>query len=258
MSLTTHSRFFFDFDVDSTNNALDFDEGAAEIQATVATGSHTFTEFAAAIQTALNSVGGQAYTVTANRATRTITIAAPGNFALLITSGTRAGSSTYGDAGFTGADLTGNNSYEGHTTAGQEYTTQFILQDHIPSDNFRKAASGVVNKSASGAVEVVTFGTELFIEMNFKFINDKAQPAGSPIRNRATGVVDFLTFIQFMITKQPFEFMPDEDTVATFEKVILEKTPEDGKGIGYKLRELTTRGLPNYFDSGILVLRVIT
>lgn len=258
MSLSTHSRFFFDYTVDATNNALDFDEGASELQATIAVGSYTFTEFAAAIATAMNNVGGQAYTVTANRSTRDITISAPGNFSLLITSGTRVATAIYTDAGFTGADLTGASTYTGNNTSGQGYTTQFILQDHIPSTDFQKAASGVVNKSANGNVEVVTFGTETFIQMNFKFINNYAQPTGGPIRNRATGVADFRTFMQFMITKQPFEYMADEDTVATFEKVILESTPESSDGIGYKLNELVDRGLPGYFESGILLLRVVT
>jgi len=256
MSISTHSRFFFDYDVDSSNNALDFDEGGGELNATLNVGSYTFTEFAAEIKRAMDDVGGQAYTVTANRSTRTITISATSNFSLLITSGSNAGSSVFGDAGFTGADVSGTNSYEGNTTAGSEYTTQFILQNYIPSTNFQKAASGVVNKAASGAVEVVTFGTEKFIRMQFLFITDITQ-GGSVIRNRPSGVSDFRTFMQFMITKQPFEFMPDEDTVATFQKVILESTPEDGDGIGYRLQELFTRGLPGYYDSGNITLRVI-
>ena len=258
MSLTTHSRFFFGYEITSANSALDFDEGGAELQATLNVGSFTFTEFAVEIKRAMDDVGGQSYTVAANRSTRTITISAAGNFALLITSGTRAGSSVYGDAGFTGADLTGTNTYEGNTTASDGYTTQFILQDHIASEDFEESVSEAINESASGKLEVVTFGDRNFIQMNFKFLTDKLHADGSVIRNRFTGIADFRTLIKFMRTKQPFEFMPDEDTVATFQKVLLETTPSSSKGTGFKLRELFDRGLPGYFDSGILKLRVIT
>lgn len=257
MSLTTHSRFFFGYEITSANSSLDFDEGAAELQATLNVGSFTFTEFAVEIKRAMDDVGGQAYIVTANRSTRTITISASGNFALLLTSGTRTGSSIYGDAGFTGADLTGTNTYEGNNTAGDGYTTQFILQDHIASEDFEESVSESINESASGNLEVVTFGDRNFVQMNFKFLTDKSQP-GSVIRNRPTGIADFRVLIKFMRTKQPFEFMPDEDIVATFQKVLLETSPQSSKGTGFKLRELFDRGLPGHFDSGILKLRVIT
>lgn len=257
MALNTHSRFYFGFDIDSTNNAIDFDEGSGEIQATVSVGSYTITEFAAEIETALNAVGGQTYTVSLNRNTRKITISAGSNFSLLISSGSRSGSTAYTLAGFTGADLSGASSYTGDSKSGSEYTTQFKLQDYVPSSDFQRAANAVVNKSVSAQVEVVKFGTEKFIEANFRFLTDRTQGSGSPIRNRPTGVSDFRTFLQFMVTKAPFEFMPDENDQATFEKVILESTPSERDGIGYKLRELVNLGLPGFYESRTLKFRVV-
>ncbi len=257
MALDTHSKFFFDYEVDSTKNAIDFDEGGPELNATLTTGSYTLTEFVTELQTALNNTGGQAYTVSVNRTTRIVTISSVGVFALLIATGSRAGTTAYVTAGFTGADVTGSSSYDGNTTAGQEYTTQFRLQSFLSDDDNQKAASATVNKTVSGRVEVVKFGQEKFTEFEFKFLTDVPMLGTAPIRSRVTGVADFRTFIQFLTTKAPIEFMPDEDTPATFKKLLLERTPEDKNGIEYKLKEQVTRKLVGFFESGLLKFRVL-
>lgn len=252
----THSRFYFDFEVDSTKNAIDFSEGGPEIQATLSTGSYTMTQFATELQRSLNDAGGLTYTVTVNRTTRIFTIAATGTFELLVSTGSRAGTTAYGSAGFTGADRTGAATYDGNAAAGQEYTTQKMLQSFVDSSDNEGAASATVNRSVSAKVEVVKFGEEKFYEMDFQLITNVAQPEGSVIRNRATGVADFRTFIRFMVTKAPFEFMPDEDAPSTFTKVILESTPESKDGVKFKLKEQFVRGLVNYYNSGLLRMRV--
>lgn len=53
----------FAIDVDSTNNALIFNEGGSDITATLANGTYTLASYAAAIQTKMNLVGGQTYSV---------------------------------------------------------------------------------------------------------------------------------------------------------------------------------------------------
>lgn len=258
MALQTHSKFYFGYTVNATNTSLDFDEGGGELQASVSQGGYSYTELGAAIQNAMNEVGGQVYTVTTNRDDRTYTISASGTFDLLINSGSRSGSSVFSLAGFTGADVTGAITYTSNLSSGSEYTTQLMLQDYIPSSDFQGAQNAAVNEAASGEIEVVTFGSRLNIQMNFKFITDYPMGNSSIIRNRPTGVSDFRTFIQFMITKARFEFMPDENDADSFEKVILESTPDDSNGISYKLNELVGRGLPGFYDSGIMTLRVIS
>ncbi len=257
MSINTHSKFYFGYDVDQNNGSLDFSEGGGEIQATVPVGSYTMTEFAAEVQAALNQVGGQTYTVTVDRNNRRLTISAAGTFELLITTGTRIGTTVYTLAGFTGADLTGAITYTGNGASGSQYSTQFILQDFIPTTDFQRASEASVNRSVSGQVEVIQFGLEKFMEANFRWITDIAIGGGSPIRNRATGVADFRTFLQFLTTKAPFEFMVDENDSATFEKMILESSPGEREGIGYKLKELTNLGLPGFFESRVLKFRVV-
>lgn len=256
MSLTTHSKFYFGYEIDSDNLYLDFSEGGPELTAVIPVGSYSLETIADAVAGALTEAGGQTYSASVNRITRKITISAPGNFELLVSSGSHLGSSAYSVIGFTGADLTGDDNYLGNQGAGSEYTTQFILQSYIPASNYQQAADAVVNKAASGRVEVVTYGTEQFIEMDLKFVTDIAQDASSPIRQNLSGVAALRTFLQFLVTKAPVEFMADEDDESTFETLILESTPLDQKGTGYKMRELYDRGLPGYFETGVLKFRV--
>jgi hypothetical protein len=257
MSLTTHSKIYYGHTVDSTNNAIDFNEGGPELNATLDTGEYTLEDFVTEVERALNEVGGQVYTVTVNRTTRLITISAPGTFSLLIASGSRVGTTAYTLVGFTGADLGPATSRTGDSPSGFEYVTQFILQSHVPSDKFIKSIDATVNKTASGRVEVFRYGTERFIEFNIKFATDISMPSGGPIRNNASGVSDLVALMDYLITKAPVEFMPDEDTPGTFQNVFLATTPEDSSGVGHKLKELYDRGLPGYFETGVLRFRVV-
>lgn len=258
MSLTTHSRFYFGYEVTADNNLLDLDEGSGEITVELDIGSYTLTDFVAEIERALNENEDTTldYTVSVNRVTRIITIAASATFDLLVATGSTIGQTVFTLAGFTGADRTGAATYNGNAASGSEYVTQFILQDHVPFDNYKGAAEGVVNKAASGKVEVVSFGDEEFMEANFKYVTN--YNIGGHIRYNATGVENLRTFMEFLRTKAPVEFMPDENDQATFFKMILESTPQDSKGLKYKLKELYDKGLPGFFDTGRLVFRKVT
>lgn len=255
MSLNTHSRFYFGHVVDEDNNLIDLDDGMGPVIATLNPGEYSLTEYAVELARALTEAATQDYTVVIDRLTRKLTISAPLPFDLLISSGASVGTSAFPMAGFSGADLTGLASYQGNLGSGEEYTTQFILQNYVPEDAFQKPVEATVNESASGKVEVFKFGDKNFIEVDFKFITSRT--LGSPlIRDRVTGREDFLNFQRYMVTKGPFEFMPDEDDPSDFLKVILESTPEDSKGTGFKLKELYDKGLPDIFDSGALRMRV--
>lgn len=256
MSLTTHSKFYYDYVVSDDALYIDFSEGASELTATLDIGSYSLTDFVAELSRALNAAGALDYTVTLNRTTRKITIAASGDFELLVSTGSHEGTSAFGLAGFSGADLTGEDSYEG-AAAGSAYTTQFILQSYVSPDDFQDSTYGSVNKSASGKLEVISFGTETFVEANLKYATNYEHGADAPIRSNATGVADLRALMQYLTTKGPLEFMPDEDTPNTFYTVVLESTPDDNKGLRYKLKELYGQGLPGYFETGTLKFRVL-
>ena len=257
MSLTTFSKFYYGQIVDGISFALDFSEGGPELAASIPIGDYTLSSLILEVKTQMDAVGGQSYEISVDRDTRLITISAPGNFELLVDTGTREGSSVYELLGFTGADRTGSNSYTGDSPSGSEYVPQFILQDHIASENFKNFIDPEVNVSSSGEVEVVKFGNQEFIQMNIKYATDEEQPKIGPIRNNPTGLQDLRDFMDFAIEKNKLEYMPDRSDSATFETVLLEKTPEESKGTGYKLKELYNENLPLYFDTGILLFRKV-
>jgi hypothetical protein len=130
------------------------------------------------------------------------------------------------------------------------------LQDWVDQEDNQKAISPSVVKTASGAVEVVKFGTEKFFEFSIMLATDIDQGSGNFIETDANGVSSLRSFLRFAVDKNNFEFMPDRDNKADFFKVLLESTEESANGTGYKLKELYDKGLPNYFESGKLVLRL--
>lgn len=257
MSISTRSAFFFGHIVDETNNRFDFDEGSGELNAIIDAGSYSLTDFLLAIQTAINAVAVlQTYTITLDRVTRKPTISAGANFSILIDTGTFKGTSVYTLMGFTGSvDLTGTNSYEADSGSGQEYLNQFVLAEYIASDEFQDAAFGVVNKSTSGLVESITFGNESFFEFNNKFITSIAQSLASVIQNNPTGKADAIAWLQEIVKKGNFEFMPDVADRSTFFKVLLESMPSSKSGLGYKLKE--HKKCTGAFETGKMTLRVV-
>lgn len=255
--IQTHSKFYYGFTVLPAAQYIDFDEGAGPLSAELQIGQYTLTEFAAEIARAMNDVGELTYTVTVNRVTRAITIAADGNFELLIATGGHLGTSAFALAGFSGADLSGSDEYTGGA-AGTEYKTQHKLQSYLAADDNHDVSYGTVNESASGEVEVVTFGDIQYVEGDFQYVSDIDHGVGGPFRSRADGVAQLRALMNFMTTLAPVEFMPDEDQPADFLKLRLESTPDDqGKGLKYKLKEQYGRGLPGYFNTGVLRWRVL-
>lgn len=257
MSLTTYSKFYYGHIVTADNNKINFNEGGSELTATLNTGSYTLSEYVTEIKRALDAAGALTYTVSVVRSTRIITVAAGSNFALLTTSGTQIDSGAFDMMGFSGADKTGASTYSASVASGSSYSPQFLLQDYISNDDLRKSVDASISETASGRVEIVRFGVSQFFEMNIRFITDITQPSIGPIRTNSSGRANARTFMQYLINKTPVEFMPDENTPDTYHKVILESSPEDPKGAGYRLKPRYDIGLPGYFDSGLLKFRVV-
>lgn len=257
MSLRTLSAFYYGHTIDFSNFALDFSEGGPELQADIDPGSYSLQDFADAVSNALNTAGALEYTVTVDRETRKLTIEADGDFELLVSTGTRVDTGAWVLMGFTGADRTGADSYEGDTASGEAYYPQFILQDHLGKDKNVKAIDPVVNKSAAGVTEVVRFGTERMISFNVKYITNVTMPDNGPITNNPTGVEDALAFLEHAVQKKPFEYMPNKDVPDTYDRVILETTPKSSNGTDYELKELYDSNLPDFFETGKMTMRVL-
>lgn len=256
MSLSTYSKFFYGFQVDSTNLNISFSEGGPEIIATVDVGNYSFNDGLAKVASAMTDAGTQTYTVLLDRGNRLVTINATSNFTLKITSGTPT-TQLYSLLGFTGADRTGTNTYTANLNVGSEYRPQFWLQDYIKQGHFTRSIDPTVKKTASGKIEVVRFGSEQFVQMNIKYATNKRSDS-NVIKYNSSGVENLVSFMEFAITKQPLEFMPDVDSPNSYVKLILDKTPQDGNGTSFQLKELYDKNLPEFFETGILLFKVAT
>lgn len=257
MSLTTKSKFYYGHTVSESNYNLSFSEGALEIIATLNQGSYSLTDFCVEVERALSAVGGQEYSCTVNRTTRLITISATGNFELLITSGTTTGSSVFSLIGFSGADLTGTNSYVGTVGSGSEYIPQFFLQKFVDFEDMVQANKSNVFESASGIVQTVSFGQTKFMEFNIMFSTDIDQGKNAPIETDLTGVSKLRSFLLYLVTKGDIEFMSDRDTPATFTKCLLESSSGSKDGTGFTLFEMYSKGLANYYETKKLKFRKV-
>jgi len=258
MSLTTFSKFYFGHTVTNLNGSIDFDEGAGELQATLNPGDYSLEEYVSEIKRAMDDVGGQAYSVSLDRTTRFITIAATSNFTLRALTGTRIGTGAWSMMGFTTvANFTGTNTYTGTLGSGSEYLAQSLLVDHVDAEDFVEKTDATVNESASGRVQVVTFGTTSFIQFTMRFATNKViNPCQTSIETQTNGVANLRTFMNYIVTKAKFEFIPNRAVATSFYKVILESTEKSRQGTAFQLEEL--KDAPGYFSSGKLVLRVVT
>jgi hypothetical protein len=257
MAIGTFSKFYYGYEIDITNNKIDFAEGGPELTATLSVGIYNPEELALEIKTQLDAVGAKTYTVTFNRTTRKFTIAAnTGTYSILISTGTHDDTAPYDLLGFTGVvDLTGSITYTSDSASGSEYRPQFWLQDYTSSDDWLVRSDASVNTSASGQVEVISFGDNVFTEFNILFVTNLPMD-NTIIKNNPSGVEDCRDFLTFAIKRGVIDFMVDASDPATFEKIILESTPESSKGVGFKLEEEVGKNLPGIYRTGKLKWRI--
>ena len=255
--IDTFSKFYYGHNITRNNRFLNFDEGGGELTAELAPSSYTLTEFLVAVQSALNSVGTLNYVVSVDRASRLISISGDANFSLLAGTGSQIGQGVWSLLGFSSTDRTGAAAYTGDLASGSEYRPQYKLQDYVDSSIFEQSVSEVINKTTEGNIEVVSFGRENFFEMNILYITNNPGFGIHHLTN-PTGLEDAIDFLQDITNKRRFEFMPDVAQSDSFSKVILESTPSSSNGVGFKLRERFTEGLRDYYDTGLLKLRVVT
>ena len=255
-TLKTFSKFYYGFEVTTENLYLDFSEGGSEISAEVTVGSFTLEQMAAEVALALNTYGSLMYSATVDRDTRMMTITADGDFELYPVTGSHSTTTIAQLIGFT-TDRSGDDTYTGDTVAGSEYLPQFRLQSYVPLEHWTGAALATVNKSASGRVEVVKFGNESFMQANITYITDTPQLDENIIRSNTDGVDDVLSFLNYAISKGPMEFMPDVDNPDLFYNLILESTTDSKDGVSFKLNEMYDKGLPGFYDTGVLKFRQV-
>lgn len=258
MNLKTYPLIYWGYEIDETNNKLNFDEGSGELTATIPTGSYSFEQLMDAVKLALDaaSILPQVYFVSAIRSSRKVQITSTANFSLLVSSGTLSGVAPWGLLGFTDGDLSGTNSYIGDSPSGDLYKPQFLLQDFLHPDQDVRFIESSINESANGDIQTVSFGQRRFMTFSLKFITD-VPTDGVVIRYNPFGENDAIDFMKFIITKAPFEIMLDEANPNEFFTLLLESTDTSGDGTGYQLKPMIGNNLPDFYETGILRFRVV-
>jgi hypothetical protein len=253
-TLKTLSSFFWGTLINSTNFAIDFDEGAFELNASIPLGDNTLTEFVAAIQSAMRLTGALVYTATLNRVTRKITISAPTPFTLRTNTGSRLVNSIWNIAGFnTAFNHTGSNSYTGEFECGLEYITQIILGDYTSVEHSSVKENSTVSTTARGITQIVHFGKGSRPKMNLRGITNKTGLRMPLFYENANGIQNALDFMEYLIDKNKVEFMPDKDNRAVFKKLFLEGSSDSRDGTQFELKNIAV----DWYETGTLTFREV-
>lgn len=257
MALETHSKIYYGLKVTENNKFIDLVFDSTTYVVELSSGSYSLYNLCNHIASKINETTGSNFTVSLNRSLRKVTISNALDFDFIFSTGSNASRSAFELLGFEANDYTGDNSYTSTNPAGLSYSTQFYFQSYKSTQQNRKAIDGVINKSASGSVEVVKFGNERFMEGELLFITNIIQNNDSIIRTNTSGVEDYISLIEWMTEKAPFEVMIDESKPDEYQTFILESTEQDSKGLDYELIELYDRSLPLYYRSGKLKFRLM-
>ncbi len=68
----------------------------------------------------------------------------------------------------------------------------------------------------------------------------------------ATGLEDARSFMNYLVTLQPIEFMEDASSPSTFVNVLLDPNSASKKGTAYQIK---TMGAPGWYTTGVLQFR---
>lgn len=255
--INTFSKFYFNIEVGTENKYLNFDEGAGEITAIVRVGNYCPEDIAIAVEDALNESGTNTYSVSFNRSSRIITIESNAPTDFLASSGSNVSNSIFSTLGYAATDVLASTSYVASNAIASVYFPQYKLQDYVDQEDYREQRAATISTSASGKVQMQSFGIDRFFEFSIKFATNIPQPSSGPIVSNLSGVDNLRIFMQYLCNKYTVEFMPDKDNPDVFYKVVLHKSSSGSDGMGYKLQEQFTRGLVGYFETGILTFKII-
>jgi hypothetical protein len=258
MAAPERSAFIYGFNITTLNRSINFVEAATpsiERLAEIEVRDYTLGEFVNAVAVAMNSAGTQEYDVILDRLTQRITISAANNFSLLPVTGAQSQISAFDLMGYD-VDLSGSNSYEAPNICGKIYEPQYRLQRYVDFLDDQSSNESRVNTAADGqTVEAVSFGEQQRMSCNIIYATDIINQTA--IDNNANGVSDLRDFMNFARNKYKMEFLPDKTNRNFFYDCILDRTPESGDGTRFRLKELYSRGLANYFETGLITfLRV--
>jgi hypothetical protein len=257
MSVNTFSAWTYGHTITIDNNSMPFSEnGSTELIANFKVGAYTLQSFATEMSRAMNEVGTLNYVASIDRSTLKITVAGDSNFWLYVTSSALSTASPYSLLGFT-TERSGSSSYEGDTLSGSIFTPQFLLQKYVDFQDFVKANAVTVNETATGKIQVIKYGDVRRMECNITLQTNIRQSVGSAVRDDESGEDNLRAFMVYATTKAPMEFIKDIDSPSGLVDCLLDKTSADGKGTGFKLKELYSKGYAEWWESGTITFREI-
>lgn len=251
MALRARSMFLYGFEVRTDNQNIPFRAtfGGLQLNGVVPLGFYSLTGLMSAIAAAMHTADpAHNYTVTADRSVsggteNRVTIATGGTYLdLLFATGTLADSSIRDLLAYGIFDYSGSTSYQNSATSGTALTTEWFAYNYQPPEVYAKNF-GAVNVSASGLKETITWTIQRFIECDFRY------------EAEAKVLVDWRPFINWMIQQKLFDFTPEITSPNTVHEVTLEKSTEDGKGLGFKMREMIP-DFPFRYTTGPMTFRL--
>lgn len=141
----------------ASNDKIDFDEGGAELTATLTAGSYTGTSLATEVKTQMDAAGGT-YTVSYSESTGKFTIArAAGNFTLRWQSGTNTAKTAGVTLGFNvAANDTGADTY---TSDYARYHSQEYLTFDLGAASIYNSIA-IINHNLSASATITLYGAD--------------------------------------------------------------------------------------------------
>lgn len=170
--------------VGATNNKIDFDEGGGELTATLSSGDYSLATLITEIQTQMDTVGANTYTVTRNTTTESINVASTGNVTLLPATGTNAANSALVKLlGFisdtaSGTSHDAENGIEDNVYVNEtwEYSTDYVEGDNPTTGTWAALGTGLASDSGVAGTDGFPYDVAtVFIRVPFKNINDPIQ-----------------------------------------------------------------------------------
>lgn len=251
MALKAKSLFLYGYRVTVNNRSIDFRAASLGpvLQATLKIGYYSLTSLGEEIVRALQSADpDNQYFFTVDRTVaggleNRTTIATAGTYLdILFGTGPRAATAVAALIGWLGSDYTGATTYTGSNTSGTVLIPRKIGYSFLSPDLFAKVF-GNVNIGASGAEETVSFAIQNFWQVQFKHEEAADMPAWTSLFN-------------WIMEHKLIEFTPEITSPTVFYEGRIVSTPSEGKGLGYKFREMLGDGFPNVYDIGLCTFRV--
>ena len=252
MALQNSSLFLYGYTVSDSNKYLNFRaaSGGSELTAELGLGYYSLTDLMSEISTQMEAIDSlHQYTVSADRSyngglENRVTIQTSGTYLdLLFSSGTNASESCRSLIGFPATDQTGATGYTGTTTTGTYLEPAYVGYNYIPNTMMKKT-QGSVNISGWGLKEVITFSQNQFFEVEFKY-----EPEAE-VKTLWQDLFDWMS------QGRSIEFTPSISSPNTIINCTLDKTSYDGKGLGFKWKEMLP-DFPFNYQTGNLTFRVI-